>query len=314
MVTPPREPGSIRRTSTIDTARRAGEATGLARARDLYTGLDGSVQEITTADVRHRMDDATRRVLEISVEPEIDGVDELVGITLGSRFRATVHDLLALGPLAHHPVFLLLDDLPAARFVSVYAIARGGGDVHFHQPEQVEMRADLCAGWARDSSGFIGLEKRGFSVVPVGPDAEPLTRDDDPHAWHDLPLLVPGAMRRSRRIDVLARGEGVCDVDVYFRDGYGEDDGREIGLHEYWLAATVTDGVVTSVDVKAGILPHTECPRAVDSAQRVVGHEVSQLRWWVPSEMTGPTTCTHLNDVLRSLSDVDDLAGRLAAT
>lgn len=313
MATPPRAPGSIRRTSTIDTTRLGGEAIGLARARDLRTAPDGSAEELAAAEVRHRMEDATRRVLEISVTPEIEGADRLAGITLGSRFRATVHDLLARGPRAHHPVFLLLDDLPAARFVSVYALARGGGEVHFHQPEQVEMRADLCAGWARDSSGFIGLEKRGFSVVPVGPAAEPLTRDDDPDAWHDLPVLVPGAMRRSRRIDVVARGGDVYDVDAYFRDGYAEDDGHEIGLHEYSLTATVERGVVTAVDVTAGTLPHTECPRAVDSAQRVIGHPIAQLRWWVPSEMTGPTTCTHLNDVLRSLSDVDDLAGRLAA-
>ncbi|MEQ8716296.1 MAG: DUF2889 domain-containing protein [Acidimicrobiales bacterium] len=313
MVTPARVPGSLRRTSSIDIVRRDGEAIGLGRARDVRTTADGGIEMLASAEVRHRANETTRRILEISVEPTLDGVDSLVGLTLGSRFRADAHDLLVHGPWDGHPLVLLLDDLPAARFISSYALARRGGQLHFHQPDQVEMRADLCAGWARDGAAFIALESRGMQMVPVGPVAEPLRRGDDPAGWHELRLLPPNSMRRSRRLDVTPGGGDTWGVDAYFRDGHIEDDGREIVLHEYSLTASVDGDVVTAIDVTPGTLPHVDCPAALDSAQRVVGRRLGDLRWWVSAEMTGPSTCTHLNDVLRSLSDLAELRGHLVA-
>lgn len=313
MVTPARVPGSLRRTSSIDIVRRDGEAFGLGRARDVRTTADGGIETLAAAEVRYRADESSRRVLEISVEPTLDGVDSLVGLTLGSRFRADAHDLLVHGPWDGHPLVLLLDDLPAARFISSYALARTGGQLHFHQPDQVEMRADLCAGWARDGAAFIALENRGMQMVPVGPVAEPLRRGDDPPGWHELQLLPPNAMRRSRRLDVTPGRDDTWTIDAYFRDGHIEDDGREIVLHEYSLTASVDGDVVTAIDVTPGTLPHVDCPAALGSAQRVVGRRLCELRWWVAADMTGPSTCTHLNDVLRSLSDLAELRCHLIA-
>jgi hypothetical protein len=47
-----------------------------------------------------------------------------------------------------------------------------------------------------------------------------------------------------------------------------------------------------------------ECPGAVGSAHRLAGMPLSELRPWVRRELTGVSTCTHLNDTLRSLADV----------
>jgi hypothetical protein len=312
VVTPARVPGSLRRTSSIDIVRRDGEAVGLGRARDVRTTVGGGIETLAAAEVRYRADESTRRIHELTVDPDLDGVDSLVGLTLGSRFRADAHDLLVHGPWEGHPVVLLLDDLPAARFISSYALARTGGQLHFHQPEQVELRADLCAGWARDGAAFIALKSRGMGMVPVGPVAEPLRRTDDPAAWHELQLLPPNAMRRARRLDVTPGSADTWSIDAYFRDGHIEDDGREVVLHEYSLTASVDGDVVTAIDVTPGTLPHVDCPAALDSAQRVVGRRVGELRWWVSAEMTGPSTCTHLNDVLRSLGDLAELHRHLA--
>lgn len=312
MVTPVRAPGSLRRTSSIDIVRSDGEAIGLGRARDILTATDGGAETLAIAEVRYRADESTRKVHELSVEPTLDGAASLVGLTLGSRFRADAHDLLFHGPWEGHPLVLLLDDLPAARFISSYALARTGGQLHFHQPEQVELRADLCAGWARDGAAFIALESRGMQTVPVGPTAEPLGRVDDPVGWHVLQSLPPNAMRRARRLDVIPGPGDTCAVDAYFRDGHIEDDGSEAVLHEYSLAASVDGDIVTAVEVSPGTLPHVDCPAALDSAQRVVGRSLGELRSWVSSEMTGPSTCTHLNDVLRSLSDLAELRRHVA--
>ena len=44
---------------------------------------------------------------------------------------------------------------------------------------------------------------------------------------------------------------------------------------------------------------------------RIVGEPVGSLRRKVHAELTGTTTCTHLNDVLRSLAGVAALARSL---
>jgi hypothetical protein len=54
-----------------------------------------------------------------------------------------------------------------------------------------------------------------------------------------------------------------------------------------------------------------ECPGAVASAGRLVGMRLAELRTWVRREMTGASTCTHLNDTLRSLADVSALVSAL---
>ena len=60
-------------------------------------------------------------------------------------------------------------------------------------------------------------------------------------------------------------------------------------------------------------LPWPECPAAAASASRLGGQPVANLRDVVRQEFTGITTCTHLNDLLRSLADVATLADALGA-
>ena len=63
-------------------------------------------------------------------------------------------------------------------------------------------------------------------------------------------------------------------------------------------------GLVGRVQAEARVLPWTECPQAVGSAGRLVGWKVDELRPEARTQLVGPSTCTHLNDVLRGLEDV----------
>ena len=59
-----------------------------------------------------------------------------------------------------------------------------------------------------------------------------------------------------------------------------------------------------SVTATVRVLPWQECPAAIGSAVRVKGMMLSELRNRVRAEFVGTSTCTHLNDLLRSLEDV----------
>ena len=177
--------------------------------------------------------------------------------------------------------------------------------------------ADLCAGFqtggtimqARASGDRFG----GARVTgPVAPSVE---RADDPWAWHPLGELTADSMRRRRRIDVWRSPDdpGVVEVDAFFRDSHLGEDGYETIIHEYVISAAVdtTTGVFTRAEAVPHVLPWYECPQAAASASRLVGRSLEMLRPAVRAEFLGPTTCTHLNDTLRSLEDVLALAAAL---
>jgi Protein of unknown function (DUF2889) len=55
------------------------------------------------------------------------------------------------------------------------------------------------------------------------------------------------------------------------------------------------------------VLPWQECPGAVGSASRITGMTLTDLHFRVRQELTGTATCTHLNDMLRSVADTGRL-------
>ena len=98
-------------------------------------------------------------------------------------------------------------------------------------------------------------------------------------------------------------------VDLHFRDSHVDDQGFESIMHEYTMSGTVDlrAGRIGTVSARANVLPWVECPGALASAQRVDGMELSELRSRIRKEFVGRSTCTHLNDSLRSLADVTAL-------
>jgi hypothetical protein len=148
------------------------------------------------------------------------------------------------------------------------------------------------------------IETDGMPPMTIGPPAPRLDRADDPDAWHEIAVPPPRTIRRRRRIDLTVREQ--LQVDAMFRDSHFDDDRVESVVHEYALRAAVDAGtfVITAADATPHVLPYVECPSAAASTTRLVGLRLDEVRDRVRSEFVGTSTCTHLNDLLRSLEDV----------
>jgi hypothetical protein len=98
-------------------------------------------------------------------------------------------------------------------------------------------------------------------------------------------------------------------VDAMFRDSHFDGDGTESAVHEYGLRAEIDPETLRLIHLEATprVLPYVECPAAAASASRLVGFHLADVRDRVRAELVGTSTCTHLNDLLRSLEDVNGL-------
>jgi hypothetical protein len=118
-------------------------------------------------------------------------------------------------------------------------------------------------------------------------------------------------MRRRRLVEVSDGSP--CSVYAMFRDTHVDSSNAETVLHEYEVTAELDpDTVVLSrCQAQPRVLPWSECPEAAASATRLDGRLASDVRRLVARELRGTTTCTHLNDLLRSLGDLGVLAAVL---
>jgi len=200
--------------------------------------------------------------------------------------------------------YQLLDDLPTALMLSGRVLRAEGLGLNMN-PSQLPI--DICAGWATGSTLLAGLTEKG-PPLHLGPVAPPLKPADDILGWHQFGSLEPNATRRHRRLDIWEDGQA-GHVEGFFRDSFADADGAETVVHEYTVHALVDPGTSRFITcaADAGPLPYPECPSAVASAQRLDGLSVGGLRRSVRDDFVGPSTCTHLNDTLRSLEDVGAL-------
>jgi len=210
------------------------------------------------------------------------------------------------------PQRLLLDDLPMATLISGYAALYNGKiEIDREQLRAGVLRPDICAGWQSDATMLVTLRSKGHLPLPVGPPAAPFVASDEASDWHEMGPLAAGSMRRRRLIE-LSRNEHF-EVFAMFRDTHVDEDGSETVLHEYSLTAEM-DPVTTIVSrcvARPRVLPWRECPTAAPSASRLDGLRPDELGAFVARELRGTSTCTHLNDLLRSLSVLEVLLARL---
>jgi hypothetical protein len=318
--TPPRAPGSVRRTATTEIVRPEGP-TGplhlLGAARDLVTGTDGAVRvlrEAATATVI-----VAGRVAEVHSAPDPAGTADLIGLRAGSGYRTALDAALPEERAARAPLFLLLDDVPVTSLISGYALMMEGASAAAAHDDRrasagLAASADICSGWRQDGTMMVHIRAHGSIPELRGPEAPDL-RTADADGWHAYGPLAPGHMRRHRRLDVSAdpAEPRVLLVDGMFRDSYTVLAGTETVLHEYDLHARVdrASGTVLAAEARPRVLPWQECPTAAASAGRLVGTPVGDLRARVRAEFGGTSTCTHLNDALRALEDVAALAADL---
>jgi len=290
----------------------AGGLTIVGRARDVATDAAGRARVLGEGEIKVEID-AARRAAAITTTPAV-AVDDLRGASVGRGFRARLAELLPSEAAERSPLYLLLDDLPVAALISGYA------DLYRRDPEvtleestpsgrSAAVRVDICAGWASDATMITSIRQGQPFPVPVGPPA-PALASADAIGWHEISELAAGAMRRRRRLDVWRADAGALVVNAMFRDTHLSDDGEETVLHEWSVDAAVesSTGIISSCEATPHALPWVECPMAAASAHRLVGIEVTLLRTLVNQELRGTSTCTHLNDLLRSLADVATLA------
>lgn len=294
-------PGTMRRTSTIDT-RRDGPACQRTelRARDVRCGPSGATDVVGDVVVLARL---AERVIE-----EIDGTDprlaELRGVRVGQGFRARAGELL--GPDVQRATLLnlLLDDWVGASLVTGYGEQHAAivGGVEEPMADVVaDHLAGICSGFAHGASA---VEFTRLNLVmpcargPVAPDVF----GSHMHPAEPLPLH---GMRRARRLDLNPDGS----FDAHFRDSHVDGFGAETIVHEYVVTGAVDldTRTIVAISAEARVLPWQECPGALASANRVHGMPITELRNRIRTEFVGTSTCTHLNDTLRCLGDLDAL-------
>lgn len=322
---PARRPASIRRTSTLETEWPDGFGKSMrmrGRARDLITTPNGEAR-VLGEDAVDILATSAREILSIETCRGNAAAQALVGQRGGGYLRGEIERVLPDEHAQRTPLHLLLDDFSGASLVANWAWSQwmdpsarlrflenrpqpGGG------ARKVVMEG-VCWGFqpgssALTSEGGPNLETQSNTRVP------PLMRDDDPQGWHAFTDQAGVGMRRARRIDVWA--DGAIHVDVGFQDSATtREGGQRSAIHEYHVTATVDPRtfVLTSLNADPRILPYRECPGATANIQRMLGRDVRDFRHAVPETLPGTHGCTHLNDILRSMSDAPRLAEQLQA-
>jgi hypothetical protein len=321
---PARRPGSVRRTTHLDVTRAQGELFGsgtvavAGAARDLTTDAEGAGVAVGRATLAITL--AEGRIATVAQDPRVPSLQDIVGLAVGFRFRSSVKDLLTT--LDGTLLGALLDDVAGAPAPSGYASIRErllNGEPGMPSPPpgtpmpvNAATQDDVCAGWrvggVPTSNRKDGLQLP-FEVPPVAPGIDV---EGDDLAWHELGPLDPSQTRRLRRLD-LFRADGGYTVDAMFRDSSVDPDGTPRVVHEYGLVANIDrDLVIREIVADPRALPFpTDCPFAAGSAAFLVDQPVADLRRTVRTLSAGPASCTHLNDLFRSLGDVTHLVHQL---
>jgi len=309
---PVRRHRSARRTTSIDMTRDEGSLDPVylnGRARDLWTASDGTATELGSATLSATIELIARVVRHVEVTPPVAAVSHLTGAPAMSGFRAAADKAAPQLRADRDLRYTLLDDVPVATLISGHALSASNllGDVAksgYYLPV-----ADQCAGFASGGLLLTSFEA-GDPVIVTGPAAPDLDHSDDSWAWHAMSPLPIHGMRRRRRIDVhQVASRSRVGIDAMFRDTYVRSEGVETIIHEYTLDAVVDTETGVIVDSRATprVLPWQECPGAVASAGRIVGMTLQDLHFRVRQELSGTSTCTHLNDLLRSVADAEAL-------
>ncbi|MFE5027487.1 DUF2889 domain-containing protein [Streptomyces sp. NPDC056656] len=307
---PPRRPGSVRRTSTMEFGwpdGLGGDTVLDGRARDLLTLNDGSARGVAEARLA-MVSDARRVIRSITSTPHLPLLQGLLGASAMSGFRGRLAEARATDSAS--PLHLLLDDVPGATLVSGSAFQR------WYEPERYRdlkadvarrVMTDVCTGY---QSGSSALHPDGTLIWRQNrvPAADIKAVNDD-LAWHTYADPTGVSMRRARRIDVWIDGPTIR-VDAFFQDSSTLPDGGRQAIHEYGLTARadLRSQTLRHLTPVAHVLPYDECPLAVRNVSALIGLPLGGLRRDVLKRLPGPLGCTHLNDMLRSLADAPALA------
>lgn len=312
--TPPRRAGAVRRTMSIDVHWPDGFARPghyLGRCRDVLTAAAGAAPTLL-AEAELAVVAAERTILSIDAQPRPAGLDALVGLRAGGHLRHALAEALPGEKRAGTPLYLLLDDLAGATFVSNWAYTRwnDGWVELMNQSAVVPPMEGVCIGFrpGADSLDAGGRARPSENTTRVVPLVDPA----DPQGWHALPAFPGMTFRRARRID-LWREEGGIAIEALFQDSASAPDGGDrFAVHEYLLRARLAaDGTLEALDAIPGTLPYPSCRVAPMNNAVLLGSPARDLRELVLARLRRTAGCTHLNDALRALAETPALAEAL---
>lgn len=324
--TPARSPRSIRRTATLDiTFPEIGVLSLHGFGRDLHTDGSGTPTVLDHSEASVTVDHYARIVSAIEVSAievpsadadgdQHDAAQQLIGVPSTGKFRKMLGVFLPSEVAGGSVLAQILDDVPAATLIAGSALFRQGLIPRSPSSEERRPQVDVCTGWKSGGVMAQAIIEDDVPYMGEGPLAPPLLSDTDPDAWHEFPPLPLGAMRRHRRLDITRLEDPAAgySLDIFFRDSFVEPDGRQSVVHEYGITGALdADGVITSIVAVPHVIPGPECPGAAASALRVIGLSLSEVRSHVTAEFSGISTCTHLNDMLRSLGATANLLSEL---
>ena len=287
------------------------------RARDLLTARDVSCPQVLAEDCVEIWASNRREITAIKMDRGNDVAQALVGQRGGGHLRKTIATLFAEELDRGTPLHLLLDDYPGASLVANWAWSRWMADSFERRKEKGVIAAGrngrmegVCSGFRPGSSalhndGSVNPHVQSSARVP------PLPHPDDPDGWHHLPEQQGVGMRRARRMDIWF--DDRLRMDIGFQDSATSPDGGRVAVHEYRVLASADPDTLELLSIEAvpHVLPYRECPAAVSNTDRLIGLPLTRFRAEVAVELVGILGCTHLNDVLRSMSDVPTLFRRL---
>lgn len=318
-VAPVRRPGSVRRTTSIDTTWQDGVASNRDMrgiARDLLTPAHSGSPTILDEATFHILASPIREILAIETTPDHPRLQEMVGVRAGGASRLALS--ARLGDVRGSCLYQLLDDFAGASLVAGWIWSQWTDDWVRRTSESGQrstagkggVMTDICSGFATGSSA-LGEGGRPDHVNQSSTIVGPLINPDDRLGWHDMPDQQGHAQRRARRIDVWLSDAGI-EAEAGFQDSGPNPLGSRTAIHEYAVRMTVAgDGTISALTAAPLILPYRECPGASRNVDRLLGTPVAALRESVLETLPGPLGCTHLNDVLRALADVPALAEAL---
>lgn len=283
----------------------------MGRARDLLTPHSGAAVVVGVAELEVVVDyRGTREIQEIRSAPHDPALAELVGVRVTSGFRARLGEVLPREAAERSLLFGLLDDLPGAALVSSSAYSQAG----LPRPMAgASWPVGACSGWRPGGTMMMGVERDGAPPPVTGPVAPAIDDAEDPLAWHETGSLGPHGMRRSRLVDVVESSPVV--VDVAFRDLHRTPLGVATVIHEYAMRAHIDPEELRALEilVEPRVLPWLECQAAIDGVRKVEGSRLEGFGAHVRRELGAPSSCTHLDDMLRKLEDVPVLLRELRA-
>lgn len=317
---PPRRPGSLRRTTSLQAHFPDGLDGPIAfeaRGRDLYTGNMPDAPRLCASEEATIFVSQGRRVVDIQAKRSNAALARLHGARVSGELRAAMSVALADDVAESSLLYRLLDDLAGATFLSSVAwFSWYAGRPEDLQPLQAKLDRSVEGVCISFSPGSPSLTADGRSNEPIAdhPDGLPLFDPGDDHAWHPLADLAGPNFWRIRHSDLWLDADGLHAA-VGFQDSAarpGTTLMRRL-FHEYRLHAVIdpTDMTLRAIEVQPGILPYRTCLAAPATARNLIGLRVADFGAWVPDILQGTAGCTHLNDALRAMQDIAGLTASL---